>query len=92
MREESAGNAMDTAPAYFLRFKFVNYLKPIEILLKLSIMVVNTKDNIHRQNGIFHPSNAYLLANLHDIYYSYQITLYQLRTIIQENSCYILLS
>ena len=32
MREESAGNAMDTAPAYFLRFKFVNYLKSIEIL------------------------------------------------------------
>jgi len=32
MREESAGDALDTAPAYFLRFKFVNYLKFIEIL------------------------------------------------------------
>ena len=32
MREESAGDALDTAPADFLRFKFVNYLKSIEIL------------------------------------------------------------
>lgn len=32
MREESAGDALDTAPAYFLRFKFVNHLKSIESL------------------------------------------------------------
>jgi len=32
MREESAGDALDTAPAYFLRFKFGKSLKPIEIL------------------------------------------------------------
>lgn len=32
MHEESAGDALDTAPAYFLRFKFVNYLKSIEKL------------------------------------------------------------
>lgn len=32
MREESAGDALDTSPACFLRFKFVNYLKSIENL------------------------------------------------------------
>jgi hypothetical protein len=41
MREESAGDALDTAPAYFLHFKFVNYLKSIEnlVLLCYSIYV-----------------------------------------------------